>query len=66
MATMTLKEGDKVRYAGEQALINGKSGTFCYLQDHDFYDGSSRGLVPGFIDANGEGFFVELHELELV
>jgi hypothetical protein len=57
-------EGQRVRFIGQCQELQGKTGTFAAMRDYDLYCGTPLGLCPGFLDADGNGYYVELDELE--
>jgi hypothetical protein len=62
-----MKNGDRVMYVGDAMELGyGAIGTYAELPDYCLYCGEFIRMVPGFIDANGTGFYVWApEELEL-
>jgi hypothetical protein len=62
----TFSAGQRVRYIGDQKLIQGQIGTFAWLEDHCIFSGARLDDRPGFVDGDGTGWYAREDEMEAV
>lgn len=59
--------GSLVRYIGPCEHPGwGSVGTFAWLQNYDLYSGEPLGESPGFVDCDGNAYYCDLDDLELI